>query len=195
MGLPEVLEWSCLMNRLAIITVGKTHSGKSTFAKTLENELSNSVVIDQDNHAEFLHTYYQRLLPKQGSNTIKFAITQTIVHHTVHETNCHLILCNSNRNRTARTKLIDYYKKNGFTTILVNFELPDYILKERIKKSERSTSVLRVASTYDEVLLRQQRETNTGEIIAPSEAEADHLFVIKNKEELQFVIQNIVAIV
>ncbi|WP_318837459.1 ATP-binding protein [Psychrobacillus glaciei] len=47
------------MNRLVIMTVGKTHSGKTTFAKALEEQISNSIVIDQDNHAEFLHTYYQ----------------------------------------------------------------------------------------------------------------------------------------
>lgn len=180
------------MNRLAILTVGKTHSGKTTFAKALERALFNSVVIDQDNHAEFLHAYYQALLPKQGSNKIKYGITQTIVNHAVHETNCHLILCNSNLNRNGRLKLIEYYRKNGFTTILVNFELPDSILKERILRSERSTSILRVASSFHEVLSRQQAETNAGNIIAPTVEEADHLFVIKSSEELQSVIQKIV---
>lgn len=184
-----------LVNRLAIITVGKTHSGKTTFAKALEKELINSVVIDQDNHAEFLHTYYQSLLPQQGSNTIKYAITQTIVHHAVHETNCHLILCNSNRNRKDRIRLIDYYQNKGFTCILVNFEIPDHILEERISESRRSTSILRTASTFDEVLSRQQVETNTGDIIAPSEDEADQLFVIKTPNEVRFVIQKIVGTV
>ncbi|WP_420826794.1 hypothetical protein [Chengkuizengella sediminis] len=54
------------MNRLVIMTVGKTHSGKTTFAKALEKEMHNSIVIDQYNHAELLDTYYQTLLPKQG---------------------------------------------------------------------------------------------------------------------------------
>ena len=183
------------MNRLAIITVGKTHSGKTTFAKALEKELLNSVVIDQDNHAEFLNTYYQSLLPQQGSNTIKYALTQTIVNHAVHETNCHLILCNSNRNRKDRIRLIDYYQSKGFTCILVNFEIPDYILEERISESMRSTSILRTAITFDEVLSRQQAETNTGDIIAPSEDEADHLFVIKMPNEVPFVIREIVGFV
>lgn len=182
------------MKRLAIITVGKTHSGKTTFAEALEKELANSVVIDQDNHAEFLHTYYQSLLPKQGSNTIKYAITQTIVNHAVHETNCHLILCNSNRNRRGRLRLIEYYQKQGFTCILVNFELPDHILKERIAESLRSTKILRVASTFDEVLTRQQEETNTGDIIEPTEQEADHLFVINNSDRLPSVIREIVEL-
>jgi uridine kinase len=61
-----------MMKRLLILTVGKTHSGKSTFAYALEKELSNSVVVDQDNHAEFLHTYYQQLVPNQGPNKIKY---------------------------------------------------------------------------------------------------------------------------
>ncbi|MFJ7827482.1 AAA family ATPase [Psychrobacillus sp. NPDC096623] len=183
------------MKRLVIMTVGKTHSGKTTFARALEKELTNSVVIDQDNHAEFLHTYYQSLLPKQGSNTIKYAITQTIVHHAVHETNCHVILCNSNRNRRGRMKLIDYYQNKGFTCILVNFEIPDYILKERITNSERSTSILRVASTFDEVLSRQLEETDTGDIVAPNEEEADYLFVIKDSDDIQSVIQKIIETV
>lgn len=71
------------MKRLVIFTVGKTHSGKTTFAKELEQHLQNSVVIDRDNHAEFIQTYYKSLLPKQGVNTLKDAISRTIVDYAV----------------------------------------------------------------------------------------------------------------
>ncbi|GIN87392.1 hypothetical protein J6TS2_37780 [Heyndrickxia sporothermodurans] len=54
------------MKRVVIISVGKTHSGKSTFAKTLEKQLDNSIAIYQDNHVEFINNYYKKLLPKQG---------------------------------------------------------------------------------------------------------------------------------
>lgn len=54
------------MNRLVVMTVGMTHSGKSTFAQTLKSRLENAIVIDQDNHAEFLQTYYEKLLPKKA---------------------------------------------------------------------------------------------------------------------------------
>ena len=182
------------MNRLVIMTVGKTHSGKTTFAKTLEKEMPNSVLIDQDNHAEFLHNHYQTLLPKQGHNMIKYALTQTIVNYAVTETNCHLILCNSNRNRKGRLQLIDYYQKQGFTCVLVNFDIPEHILFERIANSECSTKILRTASTFEEVLTRQQDETNKGDVIAPIEGEADYLFLIKNVEEIEHVIQKIVHI-
>lgn len=43
------------MKRVVVITVGKTHSGKTTFAKNLERQLHNSVVIDRDNQAEFIN--------------------------------------------------------------------------------------------------------------------------------------------
>lgn len=36
-----------IMKRLVIITVGKTHSGKTTFAKELEKELPHSSIMDQ----------------------------------------------------------------------------------------------------------------------------------------------------
>lgn len=47
------------MKRLVIMTVGKTHSGKTTFARDLELALNNAFVMDQDITAEFLHTYYE----------------------------------------------------------------------------------------------------------------------------------------
>jgi tRNA uridine 5-carbamoylmethylation protein Kti12 len=67
------------VKRLVVITVGKTHSGKTTFAKELEQYLHNSVVIDRDDQAEFINTYYKTLLPKQGANILKNAISRTIV--------------------------------------------------------------------------------------------------------------------
>lgn len=182
------------MKRLVIMTVGKTHSGKTTFAKAIEKEMPNTVVVDQDNHADFLHTYYQTLLPKQGPNTIKYALTQTIVDYAVNEANCHLVLCNSNRNRKSRLRLLEHYHNKGFTSIVVNFDIPNHILKERVAKSKRSTAILRTASTFKEVLNRQQNETNKGDVISPEEGEADHLFVIKNVDDVQSVIQKVANI-
>jgi adenylate kinase family enzyme len=185
--------WCSMMNRLVIMTVGKTHSGKTTFAKALEKELHNSVVIDQDNHAEFLHTYYQPLLPKNGPNLIKYALTQTIVEYAVNETDYHLILCNSNRSRAGRLKRLEQYHHKGFTSILVHFDISEHILKERIAKSNRSTTVLRTATTFEEVLTRQEEETNK-DVIAPIKGEAKHLFVINHPDEVQSVINRIVKI-
>lgn len=181
------------MKRLLIMTVGKTHSGKSTFAKDLETRVPNSIVVDQDNHAEILQTYYPVLVPQEGPNMIKYALTQTIVDYAVNETNCHVILCNSNRNHKGRMKLLDYYHEKEFVTILVNFDIPNHILEERIRKSQRSTTILRTASSFQEVLT-QQNETRKDALVAPSKNEADYLFVIKNADDIESVVSKIIEI-
>jgi predicted kinase len=182
------------VERLVIITVGKTHSGKTTFAKALEEQLSNSLVIDQDNHAEFINNHYRSLLPKQGPNTIKYAVTQTIVDYAVNQTNFHLILCNANRHRKHRLNLLEHFHNKGFISVLVNFDIPDHVLEERVDKSERSTHVFRTAATFKEVLHRQQAESHNTDVAIPKEDEADHCFVINSTDEVQPVIRRIVDV-
>jgi tRNA uridine 5-carbamoylmethylation protein Kti12 len=178
------------VKRLVIITVGKTHSGKTTFAKDLEKQLQNSVVIDQDNHAAFINTFYRKMLPTQGPNTLKYAVSQTIVDYAIEMTNCHLILSNSNRSREGRLNLLEQFHKKGFTSILVYFDIPNQILRERIAISERSENIFRVATTFEEVLERQLNEPYS----RPLKGEADYIFVVKNSEEVTSVIESIVTI-
>ena len=182
------------MKRFVIMTVGKTHSGKTTFAKALEKQLYNSLMIDQDNHAEFINTNYKTLLPKQGPNTIKYAITQTIVDYAVNQTDFHLILCNSNRSRKDRLDLLAHFRTNGFTSILVDFDVPDDVLWARVTESQRSTTVIRSASTFKEVLIRQQAELHNADVTAPIDGEADHLFVVRDTQDVQSIMRGIVKL-
>ncbi|MFD1737946.1 ATP-binding protein [Bacillus salitolerans] len=182
------------MKRLVIITVGKTHSGKTTFAKALEQQLPNALVIDQDNHAEFINTFYKSLLPKKGPNAIKYAITQTIVDYTVNQTPYHVILCNSNRSRKNREELLADFHQKGFISILVSFDIPDEVLRERVTNSERSTTIFRSASTFEEVLSRQQSDSLQVDVVAPVEGEANHLFIIRDSNEVLPVVQKICQI-
>lgn len=177
------------------MTVGKTHSGKTTFARNLEQQLNHSLVIDQDNHAEFINTHYKKLLPAQGPNTIKYKLTQAIVDFAVSETSFHLIISNSNRNYQGRSDLLTYFHKNKFKTILVNFDIPDQVLQARIAESQRSTKVFRSATTFEEVLIRQQTESEEGKVTVPSEDEADYLFVIRKTEEWQSTMQRIIEVI
>lgn len=183
------------MKRLVIMTIGKTHTGKSTFAKALEQALDNSFVMDQDNHAVFINSFYEKLLPKQGPNTFKYAISQLIVDYAIENTNLHIIACNSNRNRKGRLHLLEgLYNNKQFIRILVHFDIPDDILKERVKQSKRNTNILRSASNFEQVLLRQQAESKLKDIVDPEEAEADYLFVIRDNKEVDSVIKKIVDI-
>jgi shikimate kinase len=183
------------VKRFVIITVGKTHSGKSTFARALEKELAHSIVIDQDNQAEFINTYYKTLLPKQGANTFKFSLTQTIVDYAVTTTNLHLILCNANRAFTPRIALLEKFHNAGFASILVSFVIPDNVLVARVATTQRSTIVFRTATSFDELLLRQNREALTEEMTSPSTNEATYFFEIKDNAETPSVIKKIIKVV
>lgn len=145
------------MKRLVIITVGKTHSGKTTFAKALEKELHNSFIMDQDNHAEFINTYYEKLQPTKGPNTLKHGLSKFIVDYAKEHTNSHLIICNSNRSRNGRMYLLnELFKTEEYVRILVHFDIPDDVLYKRVTRSERNTNIFRGRySNFEEVLVRQ----------------------------------------
>lgn len=179
-----------------IITVGKTHSGKTTFARALEKELNNSFVMDQDNHAEFINTYYKKLQPKRGPNTLKHNFSKLIIDYAKEFTDLNLIICNSNRSRNGRLFLLEeVFKKDEFVRILVHFDISDDVLHGRVAQSQRSTNIFRGAYiSFEEVLLRQQAESLIEDIIDPEEGEADYLFVIKDSEEVNYVIDEIVNI-
>lgn len=183
------------MKRLVVITVGKTHSGKTTFAGALERKLNNSIVMDQDNHGAFINTYYKNLQPKTGPNTLKHAISELIVEYAKEQSDCHLIICNSNRSRKGRAYLLNHlFPKSEFIRILVHFNLPDQVLQSRIANSQRNTNIFRSASNFEEVLERQNADSLKEDIVDPVEGEADHLFVIKDSGEVDHVIQEIIRI-
>lgn len=184
------------MKRLAIITVGKTHSGKSTFAKELVKVLDNSFVMDQDNHAEFINTYYKNLQPKSGPNTLKHSISKLIVDYAKKNTDFHIIASSANRTKTGRMYLLDdIYPEGEFIRILVHFDIPDEVLHRRVIESQRSTNIFRGAySNFEELLLRQHAESQLGNFVDPDEGEADYLFLIKDNEEVSSVIKEIIHI-
>ncbi len=183
-----------VMKRLVIITVGKTHSGKTTFARVLEKELPNSFVMDQDNQAEFINTHYEKLQPTKGPNTFKHGLSKFIVDYAKEHTNLHLIICNSNRSRNGRIYLLnELFQKGEYARILVHFDIPDDVLYERVTRSKRSTNIFRGGySSFKEVLNRQQAESLKEDVVDPVENEADYLFVIRNNKDVNSTIEEIV---
>ncbi|PFC44375.1 CRISPR-associated protein Cas2 [Bacillus thuringiensis] len=182
------------MKRLVIITVGKTHSGKTTFAKELEKELPNSFIMDQDNQAEFINTHYEKLQPTEGSNTLKHGLSKFIVDYAKEHSNLHLIISNSNRSKNGRFYLLnELFPQNEYVRILVHFDIPDDVLYERVARSTRSTNIFRGGySSFKEVFDRQQTESLHDDVVDPIENEADYLFVIRNNKDISFTIEEIV---
>ncbi|HFJ9300256.1 MULTISPECIES: AAA family ATPase [Bacillus cereus group] len=182
------------MKRFVIITVGKTHSGKTTFAKALEKELPHSFVMDQDNQAEFINTHYEKLQPAEGANTFKHGLSKFIVDYAKEHTNLHLIISNSNRSKNGRLYLLnELFPQNEYVRILVHFDIPDVVLNERVTQSTRSTNIFRGGySSFKQVLDRQQAESLHEDVVDPIENEADYLFVIRNSKDVNSTIEEIV---
>ena len=182
------------MKRLVIITVGKTHSGKTTFERALEKELPHSFVMDQDNQAKFINTHYEILQPAEGSNILKHGLSKFIVDYAKEHTNLHLIICNSNRSKNGRFYLLnELFPQNEYIRILVHFDIPDDVLYERVARSTRNTNIFRGGySSFKEVLDRQQTELLHDDVVNPIENEADYLFVIRNSKDVNSTILKIV---
>ncbi|PFK60358.1 CRISPR-associated protein Cas2 [Bacillus thuringiensis] len=182
------------MKRLVIITVGKTHSGKTTFARALEKELPHSFVMDQDNQAEFINTHYEKLQPAKGPNTFKHGLSKFIVDYAKEHSNLHLIICNSNRSKNGRFYLLnELFPQNEYVRILVHFAIPDDVLYERVGLSKRSTNIFRGNySSFKEVLHRQQVKSLHEDVVDPIENGADYLFVIRNSKDVNSTILKIV---
>ncbi|WHY27032.1 AAA family ATPase [Bacillus wiedmannii] len=182
------------MKRFVIITVGKTHSGKTTFARALEKELPHSFVMEQDNQAEFINAHYEKLQPAGGANTFKHGLSKFIVNYAKEHTNLHLIICNSNRSKNGRLFLLnELFPQNEYVRILVHFDIPDDVLYERVDRSTRSTNIFRGSySSFKEVLNRQQAESLHEDVVDPIENEADYLFVIRNSKDVNSIIEEII---
>ena len=171
------------MNRIAVLTVGITHSGKSSFARSLRDALPRSVIIDQDNHARFVNTHYRALIPQQGPNTIKYAISRVVLDQAIETTDQHLILCNSNRYREPRLALLSRFRERGFLRVLVYFDVPDVVLEARVAHSTRRTDIFRRASSFAEVLQRQRAGVGRPELAPPRSDEAEHFFLVDGSDK------------
>ncbi|EMA6342860.1 ATP-binding protein [Bacillus cytotoxicus] len=175
-----------MVERYVILTIGKTHSGKSTFARKLEKELEHTVVIDQDEHAVFLQSVYPLLVPKEGENILKYSITERIIEYTILNTAYHMIVCNANLQEAPRTRLIQQFQKHGFKVIVVKFDLPVHIIKNRIASSQRNTAILRTVHSFEEVLYNQES------IEVPKHVSgADMEFSIFDEKDAEIVIRKI----
>lgn len=145
-------------------------------------------MIDQDNHAEFVNKHYKKLLPKVGPNTLKYSVTNAVVHYAAEHSNFHIILSNSNLSKSGRTRTLTYFHEKGFESVIVYFDLPSDLLKERVIKTQRSKDIFRSASSFMEVLQRQENMTT----IQPNKDEANHYFVINDSKDTMKTIQEII---
>ncbi|MCA0969319.1 ATP-binding protein [Halobacillus litoralis] len=182
------------MRRLAVITVGRTHSGKSTFARRLERRLKEAVVVDQDHHAAFINRYYEKLQPEEGPNTLKHGLSQFIVRYATEHTKAHLIIASANLQEDGRKEMMEtFFPIEYFYRVIVYFDIPDKVLEKRVGESKRDTGIFRGDySNFAQVLERQRMESVGGGM--PEDGEADQVFVIHDEEDADATIEQIIQL-
>ncbi|MFH0856533.1 MAG: ATP-binding protein [bacterium] len=185
-----------MQKKFVIMTVGKTHSGKTTFACRVNDFFPDSFVLDSDVISMFLRENFPliHLSPinrEIGHNfdfnkpQLQYGIFKTILSFSL-KNGFNAILSNSNTRKEARKDLIKFVRKYGIKVIMVYFNISEEILIERIKKANKSTAVLNSSKDFY-VLLEKQRKI----FEPPDKKEADYFFEIKDEEDISKVLKNI----
>lgn len=179
-----------------IMTVGKTHSGKTTFARKLHEQLPGFCLIDTDEVMPFLRKQVPEILAYEKSlgHTLDTTKLRSSIGKLMMETafsyGLSLIVPNGHITRNVRNQKRELAQKYKAKVIYVSFELPTEVLAERIRTTVRSTDPLNLSNSYEELLERQQKIFEE-----PSDEEADYFFVIKQASDCDQVMEQVLGII
>lgn len=179
------------MKRILVITIGKTHSGKTSFAKVLEQQLPNSLVIDQDNHALFLHEYYRKLVPVDRSNDLKIGLSQYILQYAIEHTDLNIIISSANLSKEGRLSLLEkFFPQDKWKRVYVYFDYSNENLQKRIAHSIRTKNIFREQSmTFEQLLVDHTRQ-----LVAPTLEEVSSILYIDESHPSEEAIQEILTL-
>jgi len=80
-------------------------------------------------------------------------------------------------------------KKYDYKIIGVYFNFPEEFLINRIKKSKRTTKILRVSKDFNELIINQRTRMQ-----APNSKNFDEFYIIKSEDDLIKVKNNLIKI-
>lgn len=167
-----------------IMTVGKTHAGKTTFGKKIANKINNFCLLDSDEIAEFLKDKYPLLYNQDHSLNsnelvpgyyLKRAILLEVYKQAL-KTNLTIISTSANSTKKIRTKIKGMLKKEGRKLIIIYFNVSEEVLMKRIGASNRSRKCLYYSKDFVDLLVNKQGHR----FEAPDKREADYFFEIKD---------------
>lgn len=167
--------------QIAILTVGRTHSGKTTFGRQLAEVLPRPLLVETDTIELFLKANYPPLYSdlkdpdqRQMRGRLKLSLLHDIATAGL-ESKCNIILTNSNLQKQQRSETINKIRKFGAFVAIVYLNVPVEILLARIRSANRSTAVLTSSANYEELLMRKQYQDL---LEPPTLEEADTIFEI-----------------
>jgi len=131
--------------------IGKTHSGKTTFAKELEETKKDVLTLEADPIALFMREKFPKLREIDDKEhcgafqnaSLKYRLFLLLLEFSMSFGRT-IILSNSNMYERGRKLVFELVKKYKYKIIGVYFDFPEEFLINRIKKTKRTTKVLRV---------------------------------------------------
>ena len=170
--------------------VGYTHSGKTTFAKELVKDISDIVLIDNDEIACFInekyplavHSSYNSVKRTYKEPNFKFLIFQEVFKFCL-RAGLNVIHSSGNLGEDSRRFIKKNAKKYKYKLITVYFNLPKELILKRIQNTKKDTKAFRSSRSWSEILPRQERYAK----LPPSKKDTLY-FEIQNDEDYKKVL-------
>lgn len=180
-----------------IMFIGKTHSGKTTFAKELEEINQNLLVLEADPIALFMREHFPKLREMDNKKdfgkfkniSLKYKLFLSLLEFSMSFDRT-IILSNSNMYESGRKLIFKLAQKFDYKIIGVYFDFPEDFLISRIKKSKRTTKILRVSKDFNDLIINQRTRMEI-----PKPKDFDLFYTIKSENDLIKVKNNLTKLI
>lgn len=173
-------------NKILIMLIGKTHSGKTTFAKKIKNEVRDILILEADPITIFIKEHFPELKDNDDQKHSELFKEVSLRYRTfllflefALSLGRPIILSNSNMYINGRTMIFDLCKKFNYKVIGVHLDLSEEILFNRTQDSNRSLNVLRTSKDFNDLIINQRNRMQP-----PESSEFDEFFNIKLEGEI-----------
>lgn len=180
-----------------IMFIGKTHSGKTTFAKELEEINQNLLVLEADPIALFMREHFPKLremdnkkdFGKLKNISLKYKLFLSLLEFSMSFDRT-IILSNSNMYESGRKLIFSLAQKFNYKIIGVYFDFPEEFLISRIKESKRTTKILRVSKDFNDLIINQRTRMQV-----PNPKDFDKFFVINSENDFNKIKKDLIEII
>lgn len=172
-----------------IMFIGRTHSGKTTFAHNLSVAFPNMIVLEADPIAVFMKEKFPKLRELDDREhsgmfkeiSLKFRTFLLFVEFAL-SLDRTVLLSNSNMWVEGRRMVFELCKKFNYNIIGVYFDLDESVLVERVLQANRSKDVLRETKDFQELIIKQRSRMQV-----PDPTEFNDFLIIKSEDDLKMI--------
>lgn len=174
--------------------IGKTHSGKTTFASEIKIKKPNVLILEADPIAVFMKEKFPELRETDDQEhngnfnniSLKYRTFLLFVEFAM-SLGRPIVLSNSNMWLKGRKLVLDLSKKFDYKVVGVYFDFLEEVLFERAKISDRSLNVLRTSKDFNDLIINQRTRMQP-----PHPAEFDTFFTANSQDDLKTIKENLI---